>query len=323
MDLTPASALTDESRTHLTRLASSSLPLLEDCTPEEARANSEAATVLVVAPYGGPVETEDITVAGGDTPLAARLYRPPAGPWRADPRLPALVYLHGGGWVIGSLDGYDDLCRRLAVSSDAAVISVDYRLAPEHPFPAPVEDAVAATRDVLLRAGDLGIDATRVAVGGDSAGGALATVVARRAAQESWPMRPVGQLLIYPAADSTGDWPSVREFGADHCLTAEGMRWFWQHYVQDPSLRDHPDAAPLHAADLGGMAPAHVLVASHDVLRDEGLAYARALDAAGVPVTVTMAQGLLHGFIRWTALIPEAEHHIEELGAVLRHWYEG
>jgi acetyl esterase len=316
----PASELTPESRAHLARIAASALPLLHECTVEEARANSEAGTPVVVAPYDGPVEitVEEAEVAGADGPLAARVYRPSSAP-ATD--APALVYLHGGGWVIGTLDGYDDLCRRLAVASGGVVVNVDYRLAPEHPFPAPVEDAVAATRDVLTRAEELGVDPGRVAVGGDSAGGSLAIAVARRAAREGWPSRPVGHLLVYPSTDVGGTHASKEEFAVDHYLTADGMDWFETHYAPDGALRAHTDLRPAHAEDLAGTAPAHVLVASHDPLRDEGLAYAEALASAGVDVEVRMAQGMLHGFLRWTRIVPEAAEHIEALGGVLRRWW--
>lgn len=317
---TPRAELTPESRAHLARIASSPLPLLHECTVEEARANSEAATPMVIAPDDrtAAVSVEWIEVTGADGPLTARVYRPESAPPAG---APGLIYLHGGGWVIGTLDGYDDLARRLALASGGVVVNVDYRLAPEHPFPAPVEDAVAAARDLLGRGIELGLDAARVAVGGDSAGGALATAVARRAAREGWAHPPIGQLLIYPATDSGGEHPSTEELGEDHYLTALGMKWFYDHYVQDPALLDHPDLRPLHAEDLAGTARAHVLVASHDPLRDEGLAYAEALEAAGVPVTATMAQGMLHGYIRWTAIVPEARQHVEELGQVLRDWW--
>jgi acetyl esterase len=316
----PSPDLTPESRSHLARIEASPLPLLHECTVPEARAISEAAIPTVVAPYAGSVdvEVEVIEVAGADGPLPARVYRPAGAPAS---EAPGLVYLHGGGWVIGSLDGYDDLCRRLAAASSGVIVNVDYRLAPEHPFPAPVEDAVAAVSDVLARADELGLDRGRLAVGGDSAGGSLATAVARRAAREGWDVPPVGQLLIYPSTDIGGSHPSAETFAVGHYLTAAGMDWFNDHYIPDPALRDHPDARPLHADDLAGTAPAHVLVASHDPLRDEGLAYAEALEAAGVPVEVTMAQGMLHGYLRWTALVPEAAQHLQLLGGVLRRWW--
>lgn len=315
----PVATLTAESRAHLARVAASGVPPVQHCTPAQARALSDAAVATLTTPFPAPVDVESVEVAGADGPLPARAYRPEhvqAGD------APGVVYLHGGGWVIGSLGGYDDLCRRLATAADAVVVSIDYRLAPEHPFPAPVEDAVSATRDLLARASDLGVDPRRVAVAGDSAGAALATAVARRAAREGWDIRPVGQLLLYPTADADGDWPSKRDLATGHALTAASMRWFYDHYLPDPALRDHPDATPLHATDLTGLPRAHVLVASHDPLRDEGMAYARALADAGVPVTTTMAQGLLHGYLRWTAVVPEAARHLAMLGGVLRTWWD-
>jgi acetyl esterase len=314
----PAADLTPESRAYLDRLVAVGAPLLHTLTPPQARANAEAAIPVVVSPTAAEVTVSTLEVAGAEGPLPARLYRPSGAPERD---APGIVYLHGGGWVLGTLDGYDDLCRRLADASGGVVVSIDYRLAPEHPFPAPVEDAVAAYRDVAARAADLGLDARRLAVGGDSAGGALSTAVARRATREEWDRQPAGQLLIYPATEGRMDHPSVRAFGEGHYLTELGMRWFYDHYVQDRSLVDHPDVSPLRADDLAGSARAHILVASHDPLRDEGVAYARALEAAGVSVTVTMAQGMLHGYVRWTALIPEAARDIVALGEVLREWW--
>jgi acetyl esterase len=316
-ELIPATELTPESAAFLDQLTRSGAPPLEELTPATARAQSEAATKVLVAPFAGAVHSDDLEVAGADGPLPARHYRPEGAPASG---APGVVYLHGGGWVAGTLDTYDDLCRRLAAASGGGLVAVDYRLAPEHPFPAAPRDAVAATRDVLARAGELGLDAHRVAVAGDSAGAALAAVAARHAVEEAWPVRPVGQLLAYPVTSAEEDWPSTRAYATGHYLTAEGMRWYWDHYAGDDA-RDDPDALPLAATDLRGLAQAHVLVASHDVLRDQGLAYARRLHEAGVPVTVEVAQGLLHGFLRWTAVIPEAAHHIERCGAVLRRWW--
>ncbi len=316
----PADELTPESQAHLKRVAASGAPPVYECTPEQARALSDAAIATLAAPLDAPMEVTEITVSGAEGPLRAWVYRPAA---LTESPAPAAVFLHGGGWVIGSLESYDDVARRLADGSGGVVVSIDYRLAPEHPFPAPVEDAVAATRDVLQRAAELGIDPARVAVAGDSAGAALATAVARRAAREGWTPALVGQLLIYPTADAGGDWPSMRRYASGYALTEQSMRWFYEHYLPDPAHRTNPDAAPLHADDLAGVAPAHVLVASHDPLRDEGIAYARALADAGVPVTAVMAQGLLHGYIRWTAVIPEAAEHLRALGGVLRGWWDG
>lgn len=177
-------------------------------------------------------------------------------------------------------------------------------------------------RDVLDRAEELGLDSARVVVGGDSAGGALAAVVARHAVHDGWPRRPQAQLLAYPVTDDGEDWPSVREFRDGHYLTARGMAWYWEQYCPEPADRDHPDAAPLHARDLSGLPPAHVVVASHDILRDQGLAYAQRLAQAGVAVTTAEAEGHLHGFLRWSGVVPESLGEIARLGEVLRGWWE-
>lgn len=307
------------SRAHLDRLAAAAEPGPWDIG---ARAVREAYETAAAALRGAPVDVRacrEIEVAGADGRLRARRYEPHGAP---SEDCPALVWLHGGGWVVGSLDSYDDLCRRLAEASGGTVLAIDYRLAPEHPFPAAPRDALAAVRDVLDRAEELGFDPERVVVGGDSAGGALAAVVARHAVHDGWPRRPRAQLLAYPVTDAGEDWPSVQAFRGGHYLTARGMQWYWDQYCPDPAERAHPDAAPLHAPDLSGLPPAHVVVASHDILRDQGLAYAQRLAQAGVAVSTAEAAGHLHGFLRWSGVVPESLEEIGRLEAVLRSWWE-
>jgi acetyl esterase len=209
-----------------------------------------------------------------------------------------VLYLHGGGWVLGDLESVDAVCRALANASRARVVSVVYRLAPEHPFPAALEDALAAA------------DAHQPdVVAGDSAGGNLAAVVARK-------RRLKLQLLIYPVTDAGVNTPSYGEFDGRYGLTADAMRNFWRLYLNG-SEGLHPDASPLRADDLSGVAPAYVVTASHDVLRDEGEAYAAALERAGVPVTLNRVEGTIHGFWRWqtTAIGRRA---VEQAGAAVR-----
>jgi acetyl esterase len=230
------------------------------------------------------VRVEDAAV--GEIPI--RIYRPAEG------ALPALLYFHGGGWTIGDLDSADPMCRFLAEEAGCVVISTDYRLAPEFPFPAAVEDAFAVTTDVLRRAGHYGIRADVVAVGGDSAGGNLAAVVAQLAREDGADL--AHQLLFCPNTDSGLDWPSFTEFGEGYGLSAAGMAWFFGHYLGCADRSD-PRVAPLRAPELSGLPPATIVTAEYDILRDEGEAYARALSAAGTPAEVRRFEGMVHNFV--------------------------
>ncbi|MGH2491713.1 MAG: alpha/beta hydrolase, partial [Candidatus Limnocylindria bacterium] len=203
-------------------------------------------------------------------PISARLYRPRSG------TLPLLVYLHGGGWVVGSVAISDPFCRALANASGCAVVSVEYRLAPEDRYPAAADDAYAATRWSADHASDLGVDGSHIAVGGSSAGGNLAAVVALMARERGSP-KIAFQLLHVPVMDHDFETPSYRANAIGCGLTRSGMRWFWDNYVPDPKLRDEPYASPLRAKDLSGLPPAHIVTAECDVLRDEGKAYATRL----------------------------------------------
>ena len=269
---------------------------LSASTPEEARARFRLLTVEArdpasVVPVG---EVEDLVVAGGEGELPARLYRPAVD---GEHPLPVLVFLHGGGFVIGDLDTHDNQARRLCRDLGALVVSVDYRLAPEHPFPAPLDDCLAATRWVAENAARLGGDPDRLAVGGDSAGGNLATAVAQRCRDEGGPALSA-QLLLYPVTDLTDPdgerHRSRRDNASGYLLTQEDMRWFESSYAQD-GQRSEPLASPL-VADLHGLPPTVIVTAQYDPLRDEGNAYAAALETAGVSVTHHCFDGLIHGF---------------------------
>jgi acetyl esterase len=302
-------------KSFLDQLASAAIPPVESLTPREARLQMEAGTVMLGRlPEVGRVE--DLTLTGPAGPVRARLTAPPPSPGRNGP-MPGLVYFHGGGFVCGSLYSHDHLCRALTRASGLAVISVDYRLAPEHPFPAALEDAEAATSWVAGNARELGLDPERIAVGGDSAGGNLAAVVARRFRDKGGPAL-AAQLLIYPATDADFDTPSYLENADGYFLTRSAMIWYWDQYVPDPSRRADPDAAPLRAPSLAGLPPAVVMTAEYDPLRDEGEAYARRLADAGVPVRRLHYDGMIHGFLRRHHLLSRGKTALAEVGQALR-----
>jgi acetyl esterase len=271
-------------------------PEFEDLPVPEARAEiRHEAAVYSGAPL--PVaEVRKLEVPGANGPLAARLYV------AEDHGLPAplLVYLHGGGWVVGDLDTHDQPCRFLAGAAGVRVLAVDYRLAPEHPFPAGLEDCLAVTRFALEHADQLGADPARVAVGGDSAGGNLAAAVARLLALEGGPT-PAFQLLIYPVTDLSHKRESYRLFREGFFLTERQMDWYRDHYLDDPELVSDPRVSPILASHLGSLPPAHVVTAGFDVLRDEGEDYAALMRDAGVPVTITREPGMIHGFTHGAA----------------------
>jgi len=251
-------------------------------------------------------------VPGPAGPIPVRVYTPPGN----GPR-PALVYFHGGGWVLCGLETHDATCRELAAGAGCIVVSVDYRLAPEAKFPAAPEDCYAATVWTLEQAARLGIDPRRVAVGGDSAGGNLAAVVSLLCRDRKGP-ELVHQLLIYPVTNHAFDTPSYRENGKGYFLSADMMRWFWHHYLTEEAEGANPLASPLRAEDLRGLPPATVLTAEYDPLRDEGRAYAERLEAAAVATRYTNYPGVFHGFFAMTNEIPRARAALEETCQALR-----
>lgn len=270
-------------------------------SPAAARAKLLESVAIVDSAPDAPVDVRDLALAGPAGRIAARLYEPPG----LDRPSPGLVYLHGGGHTIGDLDTHDALCRRFAVEGRLRVISVDMRLAPEHPFPAPLEDSLAAFRAVVARAGELGIERHRLAIGGDSAGGNLSAVVALETRGD--PVPPALQVLIYPVVDFTFAHPSHTELADGYYLTRRAIDWYAGHYLgARDTLRTNPRVSPLHAADLTGVAPAYVLAAGFDPLRDEALAYADRLEAARVRVDRQVEPGLIHGFALMTAVVPAA-----------------
>ncbi|XRQ14907.1 alpha/beta hydrolase [Actinomadura welshii] len=240
-------------------------------------------------------EVRDLAVRGPAGPVPVRMYRPAP---RGDGPLPALVYLHGGGWVLGDVDNVDAACRDLAAAARCAVLNVGYRLAPEHPFPAAVDDAWAVVASVAREPGRYGVLPGAVAVAGDSAGGNLAAAAALLARDHGVPL--AHQLLVYPVTDTAMDTPSWREYGSGYGLDAGTLARFMDLYRAGADPSDFR-LAPLRAADLAGAAPATVITAEYDILRDEGEAYARRLAAAGVPVELRRYDGVVHSFF----LLPE------------------
>jgi acetyl esterase len=253
-------------------------------------------------------EVSDVKLLVLDNRIAVRVYRP------SSDVLPALVFFHGGGWTIGDLDTHDVLCRQLAAGARCAVFSVDYRLAPEHPFPAAVDDAVAATKYLLSNPGPLKIDASRIAVGGDSAGGNLAAVVALELKKHDLAF----QLLIYPATDQRCEFDSHSRNGEGYLLTREGIAFFRAGYLPDPKDWTDWRASPLLAADHRGVAPAYVLTAGFDPLLDEGRAYAEKLSAAGVAVEYREYADMVHGFILFGGALDTANAAVAECCTRLR-----
>ncbi len=254
---------------------------------------------------------EDRTIPGPHAPLPIRIYTP-----EGDGPFPMLVFFHGGGFFIGSIDTHDPVCRELAARSGWLVVSVEYRLAPEHPFPAAADDCFSALQWCAAEAASISGDPSRVAVGGDSAGGNLAAVSALRARDEGGPELLL-QVLIYPVTDAGCATDSMTRNGEGYFLTSSGMQMSWSLYTPDVATRDHPYASPLRG-DLAGVAPALVITAEFDPLVDEGEAYTKRLADAGVAVEVTRYDGMIHGFVQMLAVTPRATDAIDQAAAALR-----
>jgi acetyl esterase len=279
-------------------------------TVAEARASYTAAAEVLEPPRAALARVEAVQLQAGDGALLnARLYAP------SHDALPVLLYLHGGGFTIGNLETHDSLCRQLALRSEAAVLALDYRLAPEHPFPCAVDDSWAALRWLAEHGGDLGLDPTRLAVGGDSAGATLAAVTAIHARETGVPLRL--QLLITPGTTAHADTPSHREFAHGYLLEAETIAWFFDQYIA-PEQRCDWRFAPLEADDVDGVAPACVVLAECDPVVDEGLAYCDKLRAAGVAVELDLVRGVTHDFIKMGRVLLEAGTSQALIGAALK-----
>ncbi|MEI5671958.1 MULTISPECIES: alpha/beta hydrolase [unclassified Nocardioides] len=298
-------------------LAAAGTPPMSEGTPAQARQGFRTLAVDLRDPASVPdvASVVDTTVPGGAGDRPARVYRPAEGP------LPTVVLLHGGGWVIGDLDTHDVMARSIATLCDCVVVSVDYRLAPEHPFPAAVDDALAAARWAAAHLDELG-GTDRLGVAGDSAGGNLAAVVAQTLRDEGTPL--AAQLLVYPGTDFTADFPSRTENAEGYFLDQATMLWFAAQYVGDaaPETLADPRLSPLHGR-LDGLAPAVVAVAQFDPLRDEGTAYAEALRGAGVQVELASFDGLIHGFVDMGRHSKAAQAAVEETCRLFRGLLHG
>jgi acetyl esterase len=295
--------------------AATGVPPLYEQSLTDAR-QADLASIRAGAGTGEPVDhVHDTTYPGPDDDRPVRVYRP-----QADAPLPIVVYFFGGGWTLGSIDTADAVARRLAVAIPAVVVVPGYRLAPEHPFPAAVEDCFAAVRWAADVAADLGGDPARIAVAGDSAGGNLAAAVALLARDADGPVL-AGQGLVYPNTDHTADDPSLRDNTDRWLFNATSVGWYWGHYLTDPDHGRDPRASPALAADHKGLPPTLVITAEHDPLRDQGERYATTLRAAGVPAELRRHDGMAHGFFTMTGVLDAAGQAQREVADALRGWF--
>lgn len=304
--------LAPEIRSLLEGLAAQGAPPMETLPVSEARAMA-AGFEQLAGDADAVFRIENRKIPGGAGDIPVRIYSPEGGG-----PFPGAVYLHGGGWVIGDLDTHDHICRAISKRAGAVVVAVDYRRAPEHQFPAALEDNAEATSWVAANSAALGIDPRRLCIAGDSAGANMATVVAAGARQAQRP-RLALQVLVYPVTDLTSfSTASHREFGEDHFLTRSLMEWFLSHYIPRAADRATPDASPFLAPDLSGLPPALVITAECDPLRDEGEAYARRLQDQGVAVTLTRYDGMIHPFLHFLGVTSSAQKAVDQMAAAIR-----
>jgi acetyl esterase len=288
--------------------------LVEGRTVEQARAENLEGVPAISGPPRPMARVEDMTIPGAAGELKARFYVAHGAP---PERGPLLLYYHGGGWVIGDLDTHDGVCRFLAEHSGCRVLSIEYRLAPEHPFPAAVEDATAAFAWSAEQAAELGVEQARIAVGGDSAGGNLSAGVCLQAREAGGP-RPAMQLLLYPATDVVGGHASRDTFAEGFLLTRSDMEWFESRYLPEGVDGEDPRASMMRAPNVADLPPAYVATAGFDPLRDEGEIYAGRMREAGVKVALKRYSGLIHGFANLTAICPNARAAMLEIAGALR-----
>ncbi|MCM3724700.1 alpha/beta hydrolase [Neobacillus cucumis] len=308
-------ALDPQAKFLLEQMEAMGAPAMNTLTPEEARLTTDFSALAGEPEEVGKVENKTIPGPEGEIPV--RIYTP-----EGDGPFPALVYYHGGGWVIGNLDTVEVPCRMLANRANCVVVSVDYRLAPEHKFPAAADDSYAAAKWVVENSASIQVDPNRIAVGGDSAGGNLAAVVAQMA-RDKKEIRLAYQMLIYPVTNHSYATESYTENADGYLLTKDSMVWFWNHYLRSEEDGKNPYASPLQANDLSGLPPALVLTGEFDPLRDEGEAYAERLREAGVQVEATRYDGMIHGYFWMPGALGQGKKAIEQAASALKQAFQG
>jgi acetyl esterase/lipase len=310
-------ALDPQARAFLEQIAATGGPALHQLPVGDMR-QLMLQMMVGAAPEPEAVgEVSDRQIPGPAGLIRVRVYSP-----KATGTLPILIYFHGGGWVAGDLDTYDATCRALTNAAGCIVVSVDYRLAPEHKFPAAPDDCYAAVKWVAANASQINGDGTRLAIGGDSAGGNLTAVVAEMSRDRGGPALSF-QLLVYPVTDYNFETSSYRENADGYLLTRDAMIWFWNHYLAAPSEGTLPQASPLRSKNLRGLPPALVITAGFDPLRDEGEAYAACLRDAGVPVVLSRYDGMIHGFFGLSSMLDQGKAAMAEAGNSLRMAFGG
>jgi acetyl esterase len=297
----------------LERLAAAKMPPVQEMTVAQVRAQMNLSTRFL-GPLPRIARVEDRRIPGPGGEMRVRVISPQGA--ATEPR-PVLVYFHGGGWVLGNIESHENVCRAVANAAGVIVVTVEYRLAPEHRFPAAVDDAYAATTWSASHATEFGGDPERIAVGGDSAGGNLAAVACLMARDRGGP-RIAYQVLICPITDYNLHNDSYREYAEGYFLTRSEMAWYWDHYVPKLDDRWHPHASPCRAGDFSGLPPALLITAEFDVLRDEGETYASLLQSSRVPVNVSRYAGMIHGFVRRYPFFDQGKSAIEEIARELR-----
>ena len=298
---------------YLEQLANYDVPSFDEMTPELIRSTLTPSP----EPHIPAKLIEDLTLSINEAEIPVRIYTPADREEVSASNYPALVYFHGGGWVMGTLDAYDGLCQDLAGSAGCKIISVDYRMAPEFPYPVPFEDAYAATEWISSNAHTLEIDQNRIAVGGDSAGGNLATAVALKARQ-SKNLNLVYQMLVYPVTNFQFDSESYQKYGSNYFLTKRAMEWFWDQYLPDESAGREVYASPLRCKDLSGLPDALVITAGYDPLYSEAVQYAEQMRQSGIQIEHINYEDMIHGFFRRSDLYDRAFESVQMAGQKLK-----
>jgi acetyl esterase len=305
-----------EARAYLDHMASLGVPTLAEQGAVEARRLNNLRAPSLAGELEEVALIEDGRLPGPGGQIPFRLYSP-----APDRTLPALLYVHGGGWVVGDLDTHDSVCRALARRAECVVLALDYRLAPENPFPAAVDDVWAGLNWLRDHAAEVGADAGRIAVGGDSSGGNLSAVLAQRARDRDGP-KLAAQVLIYPVTDCDFETASYRDAATGYGLTRDSMLWYWNQYLPDEARRVSPEASPLRAADFSGLPPALVITCKLDPLASEGAAYADALRSVGVRVEHVHEPDMIHAYIRMAGVISRARKSWDDCARFLRREFQ-